>query len=103
MLNLLSSKKSEIARICRDYAVARLELFGSAARETDFDPAMSDLDFVVSFDVAATKSPLQQFFGLAAELESLFGRSVDLIEQGALRNPYIIADIERTKRIVYEA
>lgn len=103
MLELLTSRKTDIERICQDYSVTRLELFGSAARETDFNPETSDLDFVVKFGPTTTKGPFQQFFGFAKELEALLGRSVDLVEAGALRNPYIIAEIERTKRLVYEA
>lgn len=34
----ISDKREELAEICRRYGVARLEVFGSAARGTDFDP-----------------------------------------------------------------
>src|SRR5437868_4983824 len=39
----------KLRSLCRRFHVRRLELFGSAARE-DFDPARSDLDFLVAFD-----------------------------------------------------
>ena len=62
--------RAEIAAMCRRYGVRRLEVFGSAARETDFDPLESDADFLVAFDPAESGlSPLEQYFGLAEALE----------------------------------
>ena len=46
-------KCEAIAALCREYSVARLEVFGSAARGSDFDPARSDADFLVTFTPAA--------------------------------------------------
>ena len=46
---LIAGKLPEIARICEDFHVRRLELFGSAARAADFDPAHSDADFLVEY------------------------------------------------------
>ena len=37
-----------IAAICQRYGIQRLEVFGSAARTTDFDPDRSDAGFLVS-------------------------------------------------------
>ena len=36
----------------RRHGVARLEVFGSAARSGDFDPIRSDADFPVTFEPA---------------------------------------------------
>ena len=47
--------------------------------------------------------PLDGFFGLQAELSSLLGRPVDLVEAGAVRNPYVLASIERNREVVYAA
>ncbi|MEM9753743.1 MAG: nucleotidyltransferase domain-containing protein [Planctomycetota bacterium] len=41
--------RDAIERLCRDYGIAKLELFGSAAAG-DFDPRRSDVDFLVTFD-----------------------------------------------------
>jgi predicted nucleotidyltransferase len=45
---------------------------------------------------------LASFFGAKAELEALLGRGVDLIEPSAVRNPYILASINRNREAVYE-
>ena len=39
--------QSAIAELCRRYRVQRLEVFGSAARGTDFAEESSDADFLV--------------------------------------------------------
>ncbi len=44
---LIAGKKEENAAVCRRHRVERLEVFGSTARGTDFDPDKSDVDFLV--------------------------------------------------------
>jgi len=101
MHTLIEQRRAEIADLCRRYGVRRLEVFGSAARGTDFDPARSDADFLVDFEPGNDMPPLRQFFGLAEDLQALLGRSVDLVETGAIKNPFILADINRAREIVY--
>ena len=79
----------------------RLEVFGSAARGADFDPARSDADFLVEFAPGSDMPALRRFFGLAEDLEQLLGRHVDLVEPGAVRNPYLRASIDRVREVVY--
>ena len=38
MHTAIADKKAKLIELCRQYNVARLEVFGSAARGTDFDP-----------------------------------------------------------------
>jgi uncharacterized protein len=40
---------------------------------------------------------------LAEALEILLQRPVDLVESEAIRNPFILADIERAREVVYAA
>ena len=80
----IAEKREALAEICRGYGVARLEVFGSAARGIDFDPKRSDFDFLVEFDQRSDLPPLEQFFGFAEALEQLLGRSVNLVERAAI-------------------
>jgi len=91
-----------IAAICQRFGVCRLEVFGSAARSEDFEPGRSDVDFLVEF-APETPAGLHSFFGAKEALEQLLGRSVDLVEPGALRNPYVRASIDRSREPVYAA
>ena len=77
-------------------------MFGSAARAEDFDPASSDADFLVEF-APGVQPGLDNFFGAKAALEALLGRGVDLVESGAVRNPYVLASINRSREAVYAA
>jgi predicted nucleotidyltransferase len=99
---LIEEKRSDIARLCRTHKVRRLEVFGSAARGIDFDPERSDADFLVEFEPDANPV-LEAFFGLRDSLEGLLQRRVDLIEFGAVRNPYVLANINRAREVVYGA
>ncbi|MBL8666338.1 MAG: nucleotidyltransferase domain-containing protein [Rhodospirillales bacterium] len=95
----IAGKRADIAALCRRYGVRRLDVFGSAARGGDFDPANSDADFLVTF---AERSPtgFAAFLDFKEALEALLGRPVDLVEREAVeasRN-YI-----RRRRILAEA
>lgn len=103
MFTIPPETRPQFYEICKRFGVRRLELFGSAARGTDFDPQTSDLDFLVEFGMAPHLGPLEQYFDLAQALSALFGRPVDLIEAGAVRNPYIASGIASAKALVYAA
>jgi predicted nucleotidyltransferase len=91
-----------LEELCRRYGVRSLFLFGSAARD-DFDPESSDVDLLVEFEALAPGGYADAYFGLREALEDLFGRDVDLVALSAVRNPYIRADIERTRTLLYAA
>ena len=77
-------------------------MFGPAARADDFDASGSDADFLVEFDIDMPVG-LDAFFGAKADLEKLLGRTVDLVEPGAIRNPFVLARINRSRESVYAA
>jgi predicted nucleotidyltransferase len=99
----IADKRDALIALCKRYDVARLEVFGSAARGTDFDPAVSDADFLVEFKAGSTLPPLEQFFGLANAMEDLLGRPVDLVEHSAVKNPFVRAGINRSREVLYGA
>ena len=99
---LISQHCIGIAAICRRYRISRLDVFGSAARADDFHPASSDADFLVEFAPDA-HAGLDEYFGAKAALEQLLGRGVDLVEPAAVRNPYVLAGINRHRELVYAA
>ncbi len=103
MHHRIEQRSADIALLCRRYGVRQLEVFGSAARAADFDPVTSDADFLVDFQSGGDLGPLEQFFGLADALARLLGRPVDLVERGAVRNPFILAAINRAREVVYAA
>ena len=98
----IAQHRPGIAAICQRYGIRRLEVFGSAARANDFDPAQSDADFLVEF-ASGVQPGLNAIFGAKADLEALLGRGVDLVEPGAVRNPYVLANINRHHEIIFSA
>jgi hypothetical protein len=102
MLPLVQSGLPTLRRLCEQYHVDRLDLFGSAATGS-FDDASSDLDFVVQFGPDEACDLFDRFFGLQAELQSLFGRDIDLVTDRSIRNPYFRQVVDRTRLNLYDA
>ena len=102
MTEQIRQKREQIAQICRQFHVRRLALFGSALGD-NFDPARSDLDFLVEFEPLVPGTYAETYFGLITALERLFGRKVDLVEPESVRNPYFRQEIEANQETVYAA
>src|SRR5688500_771769 len=87
---LIDKERDAIRALCQRYGVRRRDLFGSAATGA-FDAATSDLDVVATF--ADTRSPgyADRSPGYAEALETLFGPSVDVITERAIRNSSSLA------------
>ena len=102
MVAILETKREAIAAICVHLGVASLEAFGSALRD-DFNPNESDLDLLVEFLPMEPYDRVDAYFGLLDELRALLGRDIDLVMVGAVKNPYIAQNIERTKQLLYAA
>ena len=100
--DLIETHRGEIAELCARFGVRRLELFGSAATGA-FDPARSDVDFLVDFDARRRIGALEQYFGLKEALEALLGRPVDLVEEGASSNRYFLESVNKSRRLLYAA
>jgi len=100
MHNLIEERRQELERVCRRRRVHRIELFGSAARP-DFDPAHSDLDFLVTFQELDRDQYADTYFGLLEDLQALFQRPVDLVVASAIRNPYFREAVDSTRTLVY--
>jgi predicted nucleotidyltransferase len=99
----IEQHREGIAGLCRHFRVRRLEIFGSAARGADFDPAASDADFLVAFEVTDDRPAWKRSSELTDALENLLGRRVDLVDPGSVENPYILASINRSRELVYGA
>jgi uncharacterized protein len=102
MIPELARHQVELERLCREYRVQRLDLFGSAASGA-YRPGESDLDFLVEFEPLPPGACADIYFGLLEALERLFGQPVDLVVDSAIRNPYFRESVERTRAPLYAA
>ena len=102
MNRLIEDNREKLNELCAKFDVQRLELFGSAA-EDRFDPQTSDLDFLVEFLPLQPGQHFDTYFGLLEALETLFQRPVDLVMTRAIKNPYFLRAVNRTRTVLYAA
>jgi predicted nucleotidyltransferase len=81
--------------------VERLRVFGSVLTDR-FDPARSDVDFLVAFE-PERENLFHDYFDLKFELERIVGRSVDLIMERSVRNPFFKASAFGSSEDIYAA
>lgn len=102
MMGVLTIRRDQLVALCQKYRVRRLDVFGSAARD-DFNEESSDIDLLVEFDDMPFPDRGDAYLGLLTDTEALLGRHVDLVEVGALRNPYLRQGIESSRQLLYAA
>ena len=100
MIPLITNHTDELAEICHRHHVKRLEVFGSAVNG-DFRPDESDIDFLVEFDDSPEGQRFETRFQLTEELKAPFGRSVDLVDDSAIQNPYFRDEVDQTRGPIY--
>lgn len=98
---LLENRKNEVAQVCRDHGVERLEVFGSVARGEVREA--SDVDFIVRFSLPHGPGYADRYLNLAQSLEKLLGRPVELLTERALQNRILMRSIEPERQTVYAA
>jgi|SRR5687767_2697050 predicted nucleotidyltransferase len=90
----LADHLQDVAALCRRHRVARLDVFGSAARQSH---GAADLDLLVEFEDLPAEAYADAYFGLLDDLEALFRRPIDLVMASAIRNPFVRETIERSR------
>jgi uncharacterized protein len=97
-----ASRSEDVAELCQRCGVERLDVFGSVTGP-DFKPLNSDVDFVVTFHEKAKAKAFDNFFGLREGLEAIFGPRIDLMTAAQIRNPFLVAAVEKNRRTIYGA
>ena len=83
MLDTIHAKRDEIYAIARKHKAEKLWVFGSVARKEERPD--SDVDFLVKF---APDASFKDFIGIEHGVSEMLGRSVDIVENTAIRrNP----------------
>jgi predicted nucleotidyltransferase len=89
----------ELRRLCIMYNVEKMYLFGSVL--TPSFNNRSDIDFLVKFKDIDLATYFDNYMNFKSNLENLFGREVDLVEEQTLKNPILINSINKSKELVY--
>jgi predicted nucleotidyltransferase len=90
--------EKKLAEICRKNGITFMAIFGSFARGEQ--NRKSDIDIAIEFEQNSEKS-LLDLVRIENELRKVFKRKVDLGIFSSL-NPYIIEDVKKEMRIIYE-
>jgi len=101
MISVVEEHRDQIAELCQRHGIARLDLFGSAAR-ADGDALTGDIDFFHEFDDDPDLLA-DRFFGLKEDLEALLGRPVDLVSERVAENPYFLQVANQHRMTLYAA
>lgn len=100
-MSIIELNIAKILDLCKKHKVKSLSVFGSIL--TDRFNDNSDIDMLVDFEPVNHDEfdYVGNYFGLRDALENLLRRKIDLIEEKGLRNKYFIANVNRTKQLIY--
>lgn len=97
--DLIDRDRKGFAALMDRNHVRRLFAFGSSVHGP-FRPD-SDVDVLVEVD-ADDEVAGRYLIDVWNGLEDLFQRPVDLLTEDSMRNPYLRAEVERTKQLIYD-
>lgn len=99
MKPILQSNLDKIVALCKANNVKSLFAFGSVCTEKFTDS--SDIDLLISFNQMDYGDYADTYFRVAEDLEQIFKRSVDLITEKSLSNPFFIKSVNNSKIRLY--
>ncbi len=99
-MKLIDDNKEKLFELCDRHKVKELYLFGSIL--TDRFIVSSDIDVLVQFSDIELEKYFDNYMDFKEQLELLFEREIDLVENQAIRNPIFRRVVDREKKLVYE-
>lgn len=98
---LIENNIEPIQHILQRHNVKRAYVFGSAC--TERFKSDSDVDIIVAFKKRYFDNYADNYFSLESELSELLHRSVDIVAEETIQNPYFIQSVNQTKTPIYES
>lgn len=98
-MNLIENHSKDILNLCKTHKVKSLYAFGSVL--TDKFNNESDVDLIVDFEPLDVLDYGDNYYDLKFSLENILKRSVDLLEEKAIKNPYFIKILNQNKKLIY--
>jgi predicted nucleotidyltransferase len=98
-MNIIEKNIDRLTRLCEKYKVAELYVFGSIL--SNRFSSESDIDFIVTFDEIELEKYADNYFDFKFSLEDLFKRNIDLLEEKAIKNPFLKNSINNSKQLIY--
>ena len=98
-MNEIDKNIDIIRDLCLKHKVYRLFVFGSVL--TPKFSKKSDIDLLVDFKDVDLYDYADNYFDLKFALEKIFNRDIDLLEDKAIKNPYLRQSIDSSKQLIY--
>ena len=98
-MELIKKNIDKIRSICKNHKVNTLYVYGSVL--TNKYNKNSDIDFLVKFRDVELFYYFENYMSFKENLEKVFKKNIDLLEEQTLKNPYLIASINRNKELIY--
>ena len=99
-MKLLEDNREKLTELCDRHKVKELYLFGSILTERFIDS--SDIDVLVQFSDIELEKYFDNYMDFKEQLELLFKKEIDLVENQAIRSPIFRRVVDREKKFVYE-
>lgn len=98
-MSTLEIYKVDIDNLCETHKVKSLYAFGSVL--TDKFNNESDIDLIVDFTNINVEDYADNYFDFKFSLQNIFKRSIDLLEEKAIKNPYFRQSINQQRQLIY--
>ena len=98
-MDLIEQHRHELTNACVQNQVEELYAFGSILNDS-FN-SDSDIDFIVSINSDDPLEYAEHYFDLKFELENIFRRKIDLLEQNSIKNKLFEELVNDNKALVY--
>lgn len=98
-MSVLENYNKDILALCKTHKVKSLYAFGSVL--TDKFNKESDIDLIVDFENLSVLDYGDNYYNLKFSLETILKRSIDLLEEKAVKNPYLRKTLDKNKVLIY--
>ncbi len=98
-MELINKHKIELEKACLKFNINELYVFGSILTEKFNDK--SDIDFIVSISSSDPIEYAENYFEFKFELERIFQKKIDLLEQKAIKNKTFEKIVNQQKVLLY--
>jgi uncharacterized protein len=98
-MNQLNAYMNDISKLCEIHNIKSLYAFGSVLTEK-FNKE-SDIDLIVDFSNISVDDYADNYFDFKFSLQDILKRPIDLLEDKAIKNPYLKDSIYKQRELVY--
>lgn len=98
-MNNISINIKPLRKLCEKHNIVKLELFGSYAKNSFTEN--SDIDFLVTFGQVDLYDYFDNYLNTKDELEKLYKKKIDLVEEKTVKNPFLEQSINKNKILIY--